>query len=443
MRTWILILLSAALAARAASAQAQTTQPGATQPSGTEASPSDRIALLIAQLDDPNFNVRELAEKKLSDMGPSIEPQLRDAQRGNLSDEARARIDVLLGRIQEAMALHATVTMHYAHAPLMKVLADFARQAGGNLGIDDPSVAQFAEGRVATIDLDNADFWQAMRAVKDVSGLSPWIGQSGLTLAPAEGRLITQVDLSNKYVRSSGGLLIAPLQTREMQIINYQTDQSSGEMVLTLNVIPEPKLHVIATSLVDWLKDCVDDKGHSLMPTGPNRRFFPGLMMQRGVRQPMWSLQTSLREVPGMGSKIARLRGEINLSAQTRSQVLEIDDITRARDATTNDGPASFTVMGCSKTNMNYQLTLMIRGITMNDPQFLDFVSSAELIDDTGHTIIRQNYIPRPSPQGVNVILVFQPTQNTPVKLRWEKTLERKKLTIPFELDDLPLPAVR
>ena len=436
MRTWILIILSAALVAGVASALAQTTQPGATQP-------SDEVALLIAQLDDPNFSVRELAEKRLSDMGPSIEPQLRDAQRANLSDEARARIDVLLARFQDAMALHATVTMHYTKAPLMKVLADFARQAGGNLGIDDPSVAKFAEGRVATIDLDNADFWQAMRAVKDASGLSPWVGQSGLTLAPAAGRVIMQVDLSNKYARSSGGLLFVPTGGREERDINYLTGVTSGGMWLTLNVIPEPKLHVIGTSMVDWLKDCVDDKGHSLMPTEPNRRFFPGLMMQRGVRQPLWALQTSLREVPGMGSKIARLRGEIDLSAQTRSQVLEIEDVTQAHGATTNDGPASFTVMGCSKTNMKCQLTVMIRGITMSDPQFLDFVNSVELVDDKGQAIIRQNYIPRPSPVGVNLVLIFQPMQNTPVKLRWERTLERKKLTIPFELDDLPLPEVR
>ncbi|MGA2443002.1 MAG: hypothetical protein ABSH08_18775, partial [Tepidisphaeraceae bacterium] len=114
------IVLSAALVAGAAIAQSQTTQPGATQP-------SDQVGSLIAQLGDPNFSVRELAEKKLTDMGPSIEPELRDAQKGNLSDEARARIAVLLARFQDAMALHATVTMHYTDAPLMKVLADFAR----------------------------------------------------------------------------------------------------------------------------------------------------------------------------------------------------------------------------------------------------------------------------------------------------------------------------
>ena len=39
-----------------------------------------------------------------------------------------------------------------------------------------------------------------------------------------------------------------------------------------------------------------------------------------------------------------------------------------------------------------------------------------------------------------NLTIIFQPTQNTPTKLRWEKTLEQKKLSVPFELDDIPLP---
>jgi hypothetical protein len=431
------IILSAALVAGAAIAQPQSTQPAATKP-------SDIIASLIAQLDDPNFSVRELAEKKLSDMGPSIEPLLRDAQRANLSAEARARIDDLLVRFQDAMALHARVTMHYTNAPLMKILADFARQAGGNLGIGDPSVARFAADRVATINLDNADFWQAMRALKDASGLSPWIGQSGLSLAPAEGRVFMQIDFSDPYARSSGGLFIVPTAGREERDINYVTGQTSGQMALMVDVIPEPKLHVIGATYFDWLKDCVDDKGHSLTPTSPNRRFFnPGLILQRGSPQSWWQLQTNLNEVPNMGTKIARLRGEVNLLVQTRSQIFEIDDITHAGNAATQDGAASFTVLSFSKSQMNCQLSLMITGITPNDARIQDITNTAELVDDKDQTVFHQNCIPRPSPQGVNVILIFPATQGAPVKLRWEKTLEQKKLSIPFELDDLPFPPGR
>ena len=221
--------------------------------------------------------------------------------------------------------------------------------------------------------------------------------------------------------------------------MNYLTGQTSGGMVLRINVIPEPKLHVLGTINFNWLKDCVDDQGHSLMPTSTNRRFFnPGFMMRGGPPQSLWMLQINLNDVPNRGSKIARLHGEANLLAQTRSQTFEIDDITHSGNAAVQDGPASFTIASYSKTQMNFQLSLMIGGITINDPRIQDIANSAELVDDKDQTTLRQNCIPRPSPQGVNVILIFPAMQNTPVKLRWERTLEQKRLSIPFELDNLP-----
>jgi hypothetical protein len=378
-------------------------------------------------------------------MGPSIEPQLRGALRGKLSDEARARIDALVARFQETLAMHAIVTMHYTNAPLMKVLTDFARQAGANLGIDDPAVAAFAHGRLATVNLDNADFWQALRAVKDASGLTPWIGQPGLMLTPASRLVFMQIDFSNKFARASGGLLIVPTEIREQRDMNYSTGKTSSVMWLMITVIPEPKLHVVGAVNFDWLKDCVDDKGNSLMPVAMNRRFFnPGFLMRQGPRQSFWPLQTNLNnEIPNPGTKIARLHGEVNLLVQARSQVFEIDDILRAHNSTTRDGPVSFTVLSCSRTPVNYQLSLLIGGITNNDPIIQDITNSAQLVDDKDQASFRQGCNTRPSAQGVNVDLMFPLTQDNPVKLRWEKTLEQKKLSIPFELDDLPLPAVR
>ena len=91
-------------------------QSAATQPAATE--PGNSIAALIAQLSDPVFSVRQNAEKALTDLGPTIEPQLRDAQRQNLPDETRARLQAIIARFDEAISLHASVTLHYKDAPL-------------------------------------------------------------------------------------------------------------------------------------------------------------------------------------------------------------------------------------------------------------------------------------------------------------------------------------
>lgn len=409
---------------------AATTEPATTQP-------SPDISSLISDLASPDFSVRELTEKKLMDLGPDIEPTLRSALQGKLSDEARARLDDVLGQLDETKALHASVTMHYKDAPLTKILNEFAWQAGADMGVREPVVTGYAQGRTASIDLDNADFWQALRAISDATGLHPWVAQSGVTLSPSEQRTIMQINFANRYARETGGLYIAPRMSQEVRMINYNDPPAGGSMLtLAIDVIPEPKLHVVGAANLDWLKECVDDKGHSLMPSDGNRRsFFP-----RGrPRLWAWPLQATLQAGPEIGTKIARLRGELDFSVQTRAEVLEIDDITRATNVTKSDSDLSVTVLSCSRTNMNYQLSLEFHGAGMGDASVQDFLNSAELVDDDGQAVRRQAIIPAPNAGGLVVNMIFAPMMNTPSKLRWERTLEQKRLSVPFELDDLPL----
>ncbi|MGD0463074.1 MAG: hypothetical protein ABSB74_11370 [Tepidisphaeraceae bacterium] len=431
-----LALMTAAWPARAQDAPA-TTEPAATAPAATM--PSAQISSLITQLDSPDFSVRQAAENKLIDLGPDIEPMLRSALAGKLSDEARARLNDVTGRLEESNLLHAMVTMHYKDAPLQTVLNEFAWQAGADLEVRQPAVTGYAQGRTASIDLDRADFWLALRAVSDASGLRPWVGPLGLTLAPSGQRAFVQIDLANRYAREAGGLLIAPRTCQEFRILNYAANQPVAPATLNLiiDVIPEPKLHVIGVTNMDWLKECVDDKGHSLMPAVMNQRFFRPMARRR---EWWWPLQVTLRPTPQLGMKIARLRGRLDFTAQTRSQIVEVNDITRARNVTKNVGDLSLTVQSCQKTNLNCQLGLTLQGVALGDPVLQDFLSSAELVDDDGQTVRRQSFSTTPAADGVVINIVFLPSMTTPSKLRWERTLEQKKLSVPFELDDLPLP---
>jgi hypothetical protein len=194
----------------------------------------------------------------------------------------------------------------------------------------------------------------------------------------------------------------------------------------------------------NWLKECVDDKGNSLISKTPDRRFFPGFIVQRGLRQWAWSLPASLHEPPDMGSQIARLKGELNFSAQTRGTTMEIDDITSPQSAPVRDADTTITVLSCTKMALNYRLTIRFNGATINSPEFLDFADTAELLDDQGRVAPRQNYLPpHQFPGGMDVEMIFQPTEISATKLRWDRTLEEKKFSVPFEIDNLPLPGVK
>jgi hypothetical protein len=431
---------------------AADTQPS-TEPASTQ--PSDAVSALIAQLDAPEFDLREVAQQKLADMGPGIEPRLQQALNLNPSDEARTRLNNLIGHLEESKLLHASITMHYSSAPLKQVLDDFAAQAGTDLGLGDPSVTNYIQGRSASIDLDNAGFWPALRAIDDASGLEPSIGQNGLTLATGPGRQMFQLDFDSQYATVAGGLLIVPRYCQYMRMYNYSINRGSAMMNLVLDIAPEPKMHVRSVLGADWVKECVDDKGNSLMPLRDGHQRLMGqrmigmpMMIPSGPRQWVWTLATPLRDVPGLGTKIARLRGELDFVVQTRSQSFEIPDITRARNTTATDGLINITVLSCSRMNQNYRLDLECVGPNINpgDPSVQDFLGSAQLIDDQGQAVPLQSWspqvrAPRPgaAPMALEIMAIFQPTQNMPVKLRWEKTLDQKRLSVPFELDNLPL----
>jgi len=316
-------------------------------------------------------------------------------------------------------------------------------------------VANYVQGRSATVNLDNAGFWSALRAIDDASGLEPTIGQNGLTLATGPGRQMIQIDFDSQYATVADGLLIIPRVCNYMRTMNYSINRSSAMMNFVVDIAPEPKMHVRTVFGADWIKECVDEKGNSLMPVRDGRQRFMGqrmigmpMMIPSGPRQWVWTLATPLRDVPGMGTKIARLRGDLDFIVQTRSQSFDIDNITRARNATATDGLINITVLSCSRMNQNYRLDLECVGPNINpgDPSVQDFVGSAELIDDQGQTVPLQSWSPQiraprggAAPVTLEIMAIFQPTQNMPVKLRWEKTLDQKRLSVPFELDNLPL----
>jgi hypothetical protein len=59
-----------------------------------------RFARLLAELDNPQFSVREKANAELEKLGAAAEPLLREALAGRLSLEAQRRVERLLEKVQ-------------------------------------------------------------------------------------------------------------------------------------------------------------------------------------------------------------------------------------------------------------------------------------------------------------------------------------------------------
>jgi hypothetical protein len=423
------------------SASVCAAQTPTTRPVSSATQPSAEVVALVNDLTSDDFATRQSAQKKIEQLGPSVEPELHEVLQGHLTDEARARIESALQHIQENHDFGPSViTLHYENAPLATVLDDFADQAGADLGVHRPEFREWIKSRTVSIDLDRADFWTTLRKLEDLTGLH-------VRPADGDGRMILDrnggwFDIwdSDDGGKVAGPCIIFPKMANST--LQYgRRGNNSYAFNLTLQALIEPKLHVVGESSPNWLRECVDDKGHSLLPPGAQPNFFP-MNSQRWWMQ----LMTNLQPVHDMGTRIARLRGELDFDIQTQSEVVEVDQLSSVHDLVKTAGGNTITIERFSSENGQYQLHLTIRGSAASAGWGLvqNLLPTLQILDDKDRPLQTTSTSTNMTGNGqMNLVLGYNanffPNIGPPTKLRWEITTETRQLKVPFELDDFEL----
>jgi hypothetical protein len=407
---------------------ASTTQPATM--------PSPQVVALVNDLTSNQFSARESAQKKLEAMGDDVVGQLESLMAGNLPDEARARIAVIIRHVHEAKQFGPSIiTIHCKNAPLEDVLRDFAQQAGGpGLGLDRPQIQDYLKSHTITLDLDHADFWTALQAVEDASGLRVRPDTDGQMILDNVGFWFLQAgDRSHACV--AGPCLIAPQSV--VWSTQFNGRGSTSFLNLQLIAMVEPKIHLAGGTQGNWIRECVDENGHSLVPQG--------ISEFAGGRQWWVPLSVNLRVFPGMGTKIARLKGEMELNVQLKTETIEFDNILGAKNLTKFAGGGTVIIQDCLVENNQYVLHLLGKGPPGSSIEELfrnPFGSSLQIQDALGQplpaiTASRTNDVG--GLWAITYAFNMNGRAHAPQRLYWEMTTESRKITLPFELDDLDL----
>jgi hypothetical protein len=437
---WMWLAILAVLICRVASADAPSSQP--------TTAPTPQVIALVNDLTSDQFSVREKAQQDLEQMGPPVLPQLRRILRGAISDEARTRIGAAMKRIADQQQFGATqITIHCKDAPLQGVLEDFAHQAGADMGIYRPELREYLLSHKITLNLDHADFWTALQAVEDAGGLHRRPDNNGqLILDNMPGFWGGQMgDLSR--ARIVGPCLIAP--DRLNSSMEYDAHFTLF-LNLQFSVMIEPKLHVIGSLNANWLRECVDEYGHSLIPpSSPNEEFFYN-------NGPQWirTLNATLHPVPQMGKKIARLKGELDFNVQTKSELFIIDNILSAQNVVKNIAGSTITIQQFRDAGgQQYELTATISGpLAASDSQFQhNFLNVFRVFDENNQQFANAGGTQNTDGRGGVMIsdrflaspMGFRPANAQPIgppkKLQFEIATETRPMSERFEFDDLPL----
>jgi len=437
---WVGMLAIALARAAVADSRAPAGDVPSTQAATTQAAqlptsrPTAEVLALVNDLTSDEYAVRESAQQKIEKMGDAVVPQLRQMLDGPLPDEARARIRAAIGRIDEAREFGPSVITLQCHdAPLRNVLEDFAKQADADMGVHRREIQDYLQSRKITLNLNHADFWTALQAIESASGLHSRPDNDGrLILDNMEGFFGQMGDRSLALV--AGPCLIVP------QSMNYSM-QFGQRPVLFIQLWAgiEPKLHAVGSIQSTWLRECVDDKGHSLMVPA-----FPG-GYSYGPNQWWIPLTANLRVVPGMGTKIARLKGELDFAVQLKSEPIEVDNLLSAQNVTRSAAGGAITVERCSAENGQYRLHLLISAAPTSPimASIANPYASLRVLDAKDQTLQLAG-TSRSNDSDGRITLVLMYVANAggvgpPKRLKWEVTTEARQMTVPFEFHNLPL----
>jgi hypothetical protein len=347
------------------------------------------------------------------------------------------------------------ITMHYKDAPLQDVLEDFARQAGADLGVQRRQIINYAKPRRISIDLDQANFWTALRVLSDRTGLrpQPYASDPQMVLQVNGNAMFGGFDMFSDAAKASGGFLIIPWMCRLNRSVDYERDiDSQSDLWLDLIVMAEPRLHVIGPSNQEWLQQCVDDEGNSLIGVRRPSHFF------NNGRGWWWTMQANLKEVPHMGQRIASLRGELRFSVQSKSELIEIADPQNIKDLVKTAGKHTIRFKQFVNQNGQWQLTLSVTNMpARSGPRpAQSFFSMLKIMDAQDQPYSRADISITGPAQQTEVTISFMAVSNAPMMrlgagemeglgppkmLQWEVPIETRIIRAPFELTDLALPA--
>ena len=333
------------------------------------------------------------------------------------------------------------ISIHLNNVHPKLVMGELANQAGIRF---HPSPAGLWEGKEwppVSIDLQDVSFWKAVKEISQKTGLYIQRGIAERSFfvvsEPGVGKLWTA------YPTSESGPFLFNLQALDRQ---HRADLISGETSRQVNVrmifFTEPKLHVLNVAQQATVIEAEDELGNKL-PAAPN----PAAQAMGGTWG--WWLTARVALPEHAGERITKLRGVAHLTVQTRSESVEVPDITTAENVERTMAGHKLVVKNVRARGETYTVTMTIT----RDPKKrggwgeINLSSTFRMVDANGLPLSRRNY-----GGGTNLgdftelTLMFGRDDwngegaGAPAKLIWEVPTETAEVEAPFEFTDVPLP---
>jgi hypothetical protein len=333
------------------------------------------------------------------------------------------------------------ISIHLNAVHPKAVITELGNQAGATFR---PSPAGLWEGKewpAVSIDLQDVSFWQAVREISQKTGLYIQRGAVErnffVLTEPGAGKLWTT------YPTSENGPFLFNLQSLDrVDHSDLLTGETTRQVNVRMILFTEPKLRVLKVGSQVEVSEAVDEMGAKLT-AAPN----PSAQAMGGTWG--WWLTGRILLPEHVGERIAKLRGFARLTVQTRSEMVEVPEITTAENVERTVAGHKLVVKNVRARGETYTVSMTIT----RDPKKrggwgdINLSSTFRLVDANGAPLSRRNY-----GGGTNLgdfselnLMFGRDDWNgegagAPAKLIWEVPTEMSEVEAPFEFVDVPLP---
>lgn len=320
------------------------------------AAPADdveaRVKALIDDLASDDAETRDRASTALTELGEAAEPALEAAlQHGDPEVRARAEEALSAIRTERRVGPSCWVQLPEKETPLAEAFVDLARQAKRKLEVGSIDLA----GKTLPGGLGRLPFWQALDRLSQAAGAS---------YAPLDGERVTlQPGSLPPLPRSYQGPFRASLTATN---VSRHGDLASGtvevdtELALVLEWEPHAQPHGISS--VARVEVALDDKGASMIGARMEDVDLP-VERPNGNEERSHSVAISLGGASAGATKIATLKGSIDVHFLLEEEDAVFDAGERAKGATKDAGPVHVQVTSWAQAGGQGSAKLAVRGL--------------------------------------------------------------------------------
>ena len=333
------------------------------------------------------------------------------------------------------------ITLHFANAAPKDVIEDLNRQSGADIKPYPRNLWAARAWNGIDLDVNDVSLWTAVREFCLKAGLS--LQRTGIEREMVLMQGTVRQSADDPVSEHGPFLFVADSIRKDASVDLVQPGNVRRTCVVQMMLYAEPRVRVLRAATLASIEEAVDERGNSL--DGQGRDVADAMEATKA-----WMSVVIARLTPPTkaGHVLARLRGNVRLLVQSRSQTAEValpvggKDVI-LRDVVRSAGGLKLTIREVRNTGETYGVRVTVQREapgpivwTDSDIQYM-----IRMVDTAGQPLSRRGG----AVTGPDMTLAFGREDWTgagagaPVKLVFEVPTAVREVRVPFEFENLPM----